>query len=184
MAIDPGGDPSRVVDFLKQESLTLTHILNTHFHLDHIYGNAALAKTTSAPILANPEDEFLLGTEIGGGGFMGLPKVPDFDYSFIKPGSHTFVGALCQAISTPGHTPGSLSFYFPEAGILFAGDVLFRRGVGRTDFPGGNWETLLESIRDGLFSLPPETVVYSGHGDPTTIGEETANNPYFTDFSF
>ncbi|MEP7259497.1 MAG: MBL fold metallo-hydrolase, partial [Flavitalea sp.] len=84
----------------------------------------------------------------------------------------------CSVLFTPGHSPGSLSFYFPHSGFVVSGDVLFRSGIGRTDLPGGDYQTLIDSIRRELFTLPESVVVYSGHGPQTTIGYEKKNNPY------
>ena len=178
VVVDAGGDPARVVAHIKNNSLELTHILTTHLHCDHIYGNKALQYATGAPILANPEDEFLMQTEVGGGGLMGLPMVDTFTYEPLAAGETSFMGLNCTVLHTPGHTPGSLSFYFPEAGAVFTGDLLFRRSIGRTDFPGGDMEALLASVRGKIFSLPEETVVYSGHTPPTTVGEEKHHNPF------
>lgn len=179
VAVDPGGNPSRVLDFLKHENLSLTHILNTHLHCDHIYGNKALHQATGAPILVNPEDEFLLQTEVGAGGLMGLPRVEEFSFSPISPGTMTLLGEECRILPTPGHTPGSLSFFFPDSKAVFVGDLLFARSIGRTDFPGGDMDTLLRSVREQIFTLPDETKVFSGHGPQTTVHDEKLHNPFF-----
>ncbi len=182
VAVDPGGDPAAVVRHLQSEGLTLTHILNTHFHFDHVGGNKALAVATGAPVLANTEDAYLLETELGRGGFMGLPEIELFEYQPLAPGETEFLGLACHVLHTPGHTPGSLSFHFPEAQAVFVGDLIFERSVGRTDFPGGDTATLLTAVREKIFTLPDETVIYAGHGDPTTVGEEKRHNPYFSEF--
>jgi len=179
--VDPGGDPGAVLRTLTEKHLRLTHILVTHLHFDHIYGVKELAQATLAPILANPKDEFLLHTEMGLGGFMGLPKVSPFDFGPIEPGETLFLDTPCTVLATPGHTPGSLSFYFPKARAVFVGDLLFYRSIGRTDFPGGDMDALIKSVREKIFALPPETVVYSGHGPATTVGEEAGHNPFFQD---
>lgn len=184
VVVDPGGDPSAVLNVLKKEGLSLTHILNTHFHFDHVGGNRKLAQETGAPILAHEKDAYLLETELGRGGFMGLPTIELFEYENIEPGEASFLGLDCAVLPTPGHSPGSVSFYFPEAGAVFVGDLLFNRSIGRTDFPGGDLDVLKNSVVEQIFTLPPETVVYSGHGDPTTVGDEMRHNPFFTDFSF
>ena len=178
VVVDPGGEPGALLQYLSQNKLTLTHILNTHLHFDHVYGNAPLAAATGAPILANPEDAYLLRSELGGGGGYGLPKVPPFEYQPLKEGEITLLGKVCRVLHTPGHTLGSLSFYWADAQALFAGDVLFYRSVGRSDFAGGNAATLAESIQGKLFQLPAATVVYPGHGPTTTIGDEQRSNPY------
>jgi len=182
LAVDCGGDPGPMLARIKSQGLTLSHIVLTHLHCDHIYGVAQLAKATGAIVLAAEEDKPLLRTEVGGGGFMGLPVVAPFDSLDLPAGETTFVGLPCRVLATPGHTPGSRSLYFPEAGTVFSGDLLFHRSIGRTDFPLGDHEALLRSVREQIFTLPPETVVYSGHGPETTVGEERGHNPFFVDF--
>jgi hydroxyacylglutathione hydrolase len=179
VAVDPGGKPARILRVLKEEGLALTHILNTHMHCDHIYGNLELSGATGAPILGSPKDEFLLQIEIGRGGFMGLPSVSEFSFERLEPGEQPLLGETCMVLATPGHTPGSLSFHFPGSNIVFVGDLLFYRSIGRTDFPGGSMDTLLRSVREQIFTLPRETVVYPGHGPETTVGDEKLHNPFF-----
>lgn len=185
VAVDPGGDPAEVVDFLKANNLTLTHILNTHLHFDHIYGNQALHAATGAPILACAKDAYMLDSELGSGGMWGFPKVTPFAYETIDEGEYTFMGLPCLVLHTPGHTPGSLSFFFPDGlGVpaVFVGDLLFYRSIGRTDFPGGSMADLTKSVTRKIFTLPGETVVFSGHGLETSVGDERLNNPFFTEF--
>ena len=182
VAVDPGGDPGELVAFLNKEKATLTHILITHLHFDHIYGGKALADATGAKVHANPGDAFLMETEVGKGGFMGLPLVPEFQYAELRPGTAEFAGLCCEILPTPGHTPGSLSFHFPDLGCVFVGDLVFYRSVGRSDFPGGSHETLLHSVREHIFPLPEGTVLYPGHGPETTVGDEKNHNPYFAGF--
>jgi hydroxyacylglutathione hydrolase len=179
LVVDPGGDPAPILSLLKEKKLTLTHIVVTHFHCDHIYGSAALHETTGAPILASPEDASLLDTELGAGGFMGLPLVEPFEYDALNPGETTFLGQPCTVMATPGHSPGSLSLYFPQASAVFVGDLIFYGSIGRTDFPGGSEKTLLESVVNNIFVLPEDTVIYSGHGPETTVGQEKRHNPFF-----
>lgn len=184
IAIDVGGDPAPILRFLQKKSLALTHIFCTHLHFDHTYGVAALSKATGAPILAHEGDAFMLKSELGLGGSWGLPSQPPYEFTHLEPGAYTYLGSPCKVLGTPGHSPGGLSFYFPEAGLVAVGDTLFRRSVGRTDFPGGDLETLMRSIHTQLFVLPPETLVYPGHGDPTRIGEEKLGNPFTGEFTF
>ncbi len=182
VVVDPGGDPAAVLGTLEADGLKLTHILNTHFHFDHVGGNKELALQTGAPILASSEDAYLMETELGLGGFMGLPKIEPFEYTSLEPGAHRFLGLDCTVLHTPGHSPGSLSFYFPEAAAVFVGDLVFYRSVGRTDFPGGDFDTLKQSVVENIFSLPEETAIYTGHGESTSVGEEKRHNPFFSDF--
>lgn len=177
VAVDPGGDPARVVRYLAKNSLTLTAILNTHQHFDHVLGNAALAEATGAPIYANSLDDFLARPELSGSRY-GLPDTPPFTHLDQEEGEMTLLGTACTVLHTPGHTPGSLSYYFAAAGAVFSGDVLFYRSVGRTDLPGGDFATLRNAILTKLFTLPPETVVYPGHGPETTVADEQRGNPF------
>ena len=178
LAVDPGGDPEEVIHFLKAKQLTLLVILNTHLHFDHILGNAALHAATGAPIRTPEGDAPLMQSELGTGGMWGFPKVPVFESSPLPEGEHSFGPFLCRVLHTPGHSPGSLCFVIPEEHAAFVGDVIFYRGVGRTDFPGGDTEVLLRSIRTKIFTLPDDTRLYPGHGLPTTVADEQRNNPY------
>jgi glyoxylase-like metal-dependent hydrolase (beta-lactamase superfamily II) len=182
VVIDPGGDPAEVLAFLRSQGLTLTHILNTHLHFDHIGGNAALASATGAVILAGEADRPLLESELGNGGFMGFPKTPSFSFTPLEPGTHSFVGETCHVLATPGHSPGSLSLYFPALGAVFCGDLIFYRSVGRTDFPGGDDKVLKESAYAKILVLPEETIIYPGHGPKTDVRDARKNNPFFSDF--
>ncbi|WP_462323435.1 MBL fold metallo-hydrolase [Desulfoplanes sp.] len=182
LVIDPGGDPAGVLAFMDVQGLELTRILNTHLHFDHIGGNAALADATGAEIFAGEPDGHLLESELGGGGFMGFPRTPSFSFTPLVPGKHTFLGGTCHVLATPGHSPGSLSFYFPSLGAVFCGDLIFYRSVGRTDFPGGDERVLKDSAYSKILVLPQETVIYPGHGPETDVRDAQKNNPFFTDF--
>ena len=182
VVVDPGGNPRKALDLLAKTGARLTHILLTHLHFDHTGGVRALAEATGATVYASSRDASLLDSELGRGGFMGLPQIELFEFMALEPGEHVFVGQPCQVLATPGHSQGSLSYYFPTMGRVFVGDVLFNRSVGRTDFPGGNFATLMQSIKEQIFTLPGNTIVHSGHGDPTTVDEERMHNPYLTEF--
>lgn len=183
VVVDPGGPPEPVIRYLDEKKLRLTHILLTHMHFDHTCGVFALAKATGARIMGSEQDRYMLDTEFGRGGVWGLPVNEPFDFEPLEPGELPLLGATCKVLATPGHSPGSLSYYFADLGAVFSGDVLFYRSVGRTDFPKGSQPVLAESIRNELFPLPDQTVVYPGHGLATTIGDEKRNNPYISDFS-
>ncbi|MDR0465721.1 MAG: MBL fold metallo-hydrolase [Deltaproteobacteria bacterium] len=179
LAVDPGGDPSELVEFLKQKGLKLVCILNTHLHFDHILGNAALAKATGAPIRLHQDDLFLL--DGASARRRGVPEAEKFEYQTLDPGEITLAGLRIAVIHSPGHSPGSLSFYFPDQGVLFSGDVLFYRDTGRSDLPGGSRPVLEnETIRGKLYQLPDQTLVYPGHGPSTNIGEEKRENHWVT----
>lgn len=178
VVIDPGGTPTPIMAFLLQEKLELTHILLTHLHFDHIYGVRALANITDAPIYASLHDRQLLQTPYGKGGMWGMDEVEPFDFTPLREGSTMkMLQTTCLILPTPGHTPGGISYYFASAEAVFTGDTLFHRSVGRTDFPGSSTNQLIHSIETQLFSLPGETQVFPGHGEPTTIGAERLHNP-------
>lgn len=183
VAVDPGGDPSSVLRFLGKQGLTLTHILNTHFHFDHIGGNSALAQATGAIILASEKDGPLLASGIGSGVIFGMPIDTHFDYQPVHEGEIEILGETCRVLETPGHSQGSLSFHFPAQGRVFSGDLIFERSIGRTDFDGGSLEALLHSVRTKIFTLDEATVIHSGHGAETTVGDEKHHNPFFSSFA-
>jgi hydroxyacylglutathione hydrolase len=177
--IDPGGHPERILAEVERRGLQVIYILNTHGHFDHTDGNSALVAATGAPLAMHPADVPLLQAS-GGAAWFGLrgdpSPPPDLE---LADGDEVEVGTLrFQVLHTPGHTPGHVAFYEPAAGVVFDGDVLFARGVGRTDLPGGSWDQLVDSIRRVLFALPDSTKVYSGHGPATTIGAEKRGNPW------
>jgi len=177
--IDPGGNPERILAEVKRQGLTVKYVLNTHAHFDHTDANGAIVKATGAPLAVHPLDWPLLEFS-GGAAWFGMhaqaSPTPDVE---LRDGDNLQVGTLSfQVLHTPGHTPGHICFYEAQEGALFDGDVLFYRGVGRADLPGGDWEQLLDSIQRVLFALPDATVVYSGHGPATTIGEEKRLNPW------
>lgn len=173
IVIDPGDEVGKILADIERFKLKVTHILNTHAHFDHIGANAALVKATGAPLAIHSLDLPLL-KERGGAKYFGfeIPQSPDPD-ELLEAGSKIPFGKYTlRTLFTPGHTPGHVSFYEPREGALFDGDVLFAGGVGRTDLPGGDQRQLLASIESQLLVLPDETVVYSGHGPTTTIGQE------------
>lgn len=182
VVFDPGGDPAPVLAALEESGATLTHILLTHVHFDHLYGCRTLAEATGAPVLLPQGDEYLLQTEIGMGGLMGLPVAEPFEHQLIGPGAYAFAGLSCKVFNTPGHSPGSLIYYFEEAGAAFVGDLIFHRSVGRSDFPGGDHDTLINSVRENVFTLPDNTVLYPGHMQATTVADEKTHNPFFGGF--
>jgi glyoxylase-like metal-dependent hydrolase (beta-lactamase superfamily II) len=179
---DVGGDPKKVLAYLKGKKLTLTHILLTHLHFDHTYGVRDLAAATGAKTLASDKDRYMLDNEMGRGGLWGLPTVPPYEFDNLEPGDLPLLGTVCRVLATPGHTPGGMSFYFESFASVFSGDCLFYRSVGRSDFPGGDQEVLRRSIQEQLYTLPGDTVVYPGHGLKTSIGDEKRNNPFVSDF--
>ena len=178
VVVDPGGDPAPILAWLKEGGLTLTHILNTHLHLDHTYGNAALAAATGVSIQAGEGEKLICETQLVRGGLFDLPPVDDYRWEAIAPGEYEMLGKTCEVRSTPGHSPGSLTFYFPDAASAFVGDLVFQGSVGRTDFPGSSHAQLIQSIETQILTLPDETVLFPGHGPSTTVKRERKSNPY------
>jgi hydroxyacylglutathione hydrolase len=179
VVIDPGGHPDRILAEVARHGLTIKYVLDTHAHFDHTDANGAIVRATGAPLALHPQDLPLLKAS-GGAALFGVQAdpspLPDMD---LLAGDEIEVGTLrFQVLHTPGHTPGHVCFYEPAEGVLFDGDVLFYQGIGRTDLPGGSWQQLMDSIRQVLFALPDDTVIYSGHGPATTIGEEKRLNPW------
>ena len=176
--IDPGDEGKRILEAVDDSGLKITHVLLTHAHFDHIGAADEVVKATGAQLALHPQDLPLLNAG-GGATFFGLPSPPIPDASLqLEADQEIAVGELTlRVLHTPGHSPGHVTFYEPKQGVIFDGDVLFAQGIGRADLPGGSYETLMDSIQ-GLLTLPDETVVYSGHGPPTTIGRERVMNPW------
>jgi len=177
--IDPGGEGERIVQEIKRTGLAVRYVLITHAHFDHIGGIAKVVEATQAKLALHPNEKPLL--DAGGGAAMfGLPvqpaPPPDID---LSEGQQIDVGTLTlQVLFTPGHSPGGVTFYEADEGVAFVGDVLFSRGVGRTDLHGGDQRTLMRSIKEVLFALPDDTVIYPGHGPRTTLAREKRTNPW------
>ena len=180
IVIDPGAEIGRVLAVLARHELTLSQILVTHAHIDHIAGAFALKQATNAPILYNHADLPLVAIMDVQAGWLGVPtpEVRPPDHSPADAETLTAGDLTLTLLHTPGHTEGSLSAYSPQDHLLFAGDTLFAGSVGRTDLPGGNTGQLMASIRDRLLTLPGDTVVVPGHGPDTTIAIERATNPF------
>lgn len=167
-------------DYLEKEGLKPQGILNTHTHIDHIFGVQALKNAYNLKFGIHRLDEIVLkyAKESALRFGMDIATAPVADF-FIEAGKPLQLGAdQLEVRLAPGHSPGSIVFYSPEGKWLIGGDVLFAGGIGRTDLPGGDHQTLIDSIRTQLFTLPDETVVYPGHGPATTIAGEKAGNPF------
>jgi hydroxyacylglutathione hydrolase len=177
IVVDPGGDAAQLRLELARTGAPCVAILLTHTHWDHIGGVADLAEGTGAPVYVSPDAVGALESPLV------PPGVPLRGYEGAQPitGGATLDagGVSFEVLDVPGHAPGHLSYY--AEGCLFSGDVLFAGGVGRVDVPGGDWDTLLESIRTLTDRYPPETVVYPGHGPATTLGNELARNPFLAE---
>jgi hydroxyacylglutathione hydrolase len=177
-AVDPGGEPERLAQAASSEELTLAAILVTHGHFDHVEGVGGLAAATGATVYCSADAApVLAGTQGCPASGFPVPSVPEGRIRIVGDGSQFKVGDLAVAvIATPGHTPGDLTYEID--GRLFCGDLLFHGSVGRTDFPGGDFSRLLASVSLLVTRYPPSTAVYPGHMDSTTLGEESAHNPF------
>jgi hydroxyacylglutathione hydrolase len=167
--------------FISEKNLRPQRLINTHCHLDHVFGNQFVADTWGLGLEIHPGELPVLERYPKACQLYGIPDAPPSPApaSFLEAGQIVAFGdTRLRALFTPGHSPASLSFYCKEAGFVLAGDVLFFESIGRTDLPGGNMEVLIHSIRVQLFELPDETLVYSGHGPTTTIRHEKEYNPF------
>ena len=168
--IDPGcyfdEEKEKLQSFIDNNKLTPKMLLNTHCHLDHVFGNKFIAETYGLTLHLHKKEEAMLQMAPASGLMFNLP----FDnyqgeFIFLKEGDSIFLGEdELEVIFTPGHSPGSICFYCEKQKFIISGDVLFQRSIGRTDLPGGDHQTLLNSIKQKLFVLPDEVIVYSGHG--------------------
>jgi len=184
VVIDPGDEVDHLLASVAKEHATVDAILLTHAHLDHVTGVARAKHATDAPIWIHRDDLFLYNDVVEQGRMFGLDvsSQPPID-CFFNPGQQiTFGDAVVDVYATPGHSPGGVCLAIGESPDapreLFVGDTLFAGSIGRTDLPGGDLTTLLDSIRTVLFGFPDESSVYSGHGPVTTIGEERRTNPF------
>jgi glyoxylase-like metal-dependent hydrolase (beta-lactamase superfamily II) len=179
--IDPAWDGQIILDAAQKRGWRIAHLWYTHAHFDHIGGAGAIADALNPlPLVALHPNDHVLWRSGGGGALFGVDIDPgpeptiDFTHGqILKLGSVEF-----QVRFTPGHTPGHCILYVPSESVCFCGDLIFAGSVGRTDFPGGSWEQLEQSIRTQIFTLPDDTRLLSGHGPETTVGEEKRSNPF------
>lgn len=168
--------------YIIENQLKVTRLLNTHLHLDHLFGNSFVSREFGLQAEAHKDDEFWLNQAEEQCHMFGFninePTTPLGRYIQDKDRIQ-FGNTLLEAIHVPGHSPGSLVFYAPAAQCMFSGDVLFNGSIGRSDLTGGDFHTLRNGIIERLFILPDDTTVYPGHGDSTTIGKEKITNPFF-----
>ena len=179
VVIDPGADHEAIQSLLRQEELQLGAIVCTHGHYDHIGAIEELAKQRQAPVFIHPLDAPMLSDAFANlsATFDQQPQSLSIDWQPARAGTDIRVGGVdLRVLDTPGHTPGGISLVVE--GAVFCGDALFAGSIGRTDLPGGDYATLIASIKENLFALPDETIVYPGHGPATTIGIERVSNPY------
>jgi hydroxyacylglutathione hydrolase len=182
--IDPAWDGHIILDAAKKRGWRIAHLWYTHAHFDHIGGAAAIADALNPlPLVALHPNDHVLWRAGGGGAMFGFdidpgpePTIDFYHGQILKLGSVDF-----EVRFTPGHTTGHCILYVPSASVCFCGDLIFAGSVGRTDFPGGSWAELEESIREQVFTLPDDTRLLSGHGPETTVGEEKRSNPFVQD---
>jgi len=177
--IDPGGDGERIVRKIEDADLKVAYVLITHAHFDHIGGIARVVDATGAKLALHANERPLLEAR-GGASMWGInvepsppPDIELSDGQVIEVGTLNF-----EVLFTPGHSPGGVTFYEADHGVAFDGDLLFSNGVGRTDLTGGDQQTLMRSIKEVVFELPDDTVIYPGHGPSTTVGKEKRSNPW------
>ncbi len=178
--IDPGDDAARILESLREKNLRCEKIFLTHGHIDHVGAAGEIAVRTGAAVYVHRAEKIVLRSLPVQAGLFGVPvpgRIPQKQY--LEGGESIPAGGLeFTVLFTPGHSPGGICLLTGEA--VFAGDTLFQESIGRTDLIGGSYEKLLDSIRTKLLTLPDDTVIYPGHGPPTTIGAERQFNPFLT----
>ncbi len=182
VVIDPGGEADRILLSLAESELKVKYIINTHGHFDHVSANGKMKEATGADLLIHPLDAPMLGMLSSNAAVFGISVAnsPPCDRTIEEGETVSFGDFTFNVIHTPGHTPGGISLY--SDGIIFVGDTLFAGSIGRTDFPGGDFDTLIASIKTKLFKLEDDVRVLSGHGPETSIGREKRFNPFVGQF--
>ena len=187
--IDPGDEVEQLLAFIAAEELQVAYILLTHAHVDHVSGVAEARRTLDVPIYLHRDDLPLYQNAVQHGMLFGLTveEPPPVDRYYEGEGPITFGDYSVRVVHTPGHCPGGVCLAVSKQGEdappdLFVGDTLFAGSIGRTDLPGGDYDTLLKAITGKLFAFPDQSVVYSGHGPETTIGREKATNPFVLEY--
>ena len=177
VVFDPSDDTAAILDILAQKKLTLRAVALTHLHCDHCLGCADIAKATGLVPLIGLEDWLQRGVLLGKGMCFGMDVKP-FQAEPLTEGEVAWGSLNCKVIHTPGHSPGSLCYYFEDLGVLVTGDLLFFRSVGRSDLPFGDGEALVRSLREKIYTLPGATLVYPGHGPETSVSFEAIHNHF------
>lgn len=184
LILDPGcfndSEEQKLLNYINDEHLHVKFLVNTHLHLDHIFGNTFVEKTWGVQTSANEKDSFWLDSYDEHCRLFGLKppsQAPTIGHVLKEGDSIQLGNDIFRILEVPGHSPGSIALYH-EGGHLFAGDVLFKGSIGRTDLQAGDYAQLIKGITEKLLILPNQTVVYSGHGETTTIGFERENNPF------
>ncbi|MBW1607179.1 MAG: MBL fold metallo-hydrolase [Deltaproteobacteria bacterium] len=182
VVIDPGGDANTILLSLADSKLKAKYIINTHGHFDHVSANGKMKDATGADILIHPLDAPMLEKLSSNAAFfwVSVENSPPCDQTLEEGDTVSFGDITLKVIHTPGHTPGGISLY--TNGVVFVGDTLFAGSIGRTDFPGGDFNTLISSIKTKLFKMEDDIRVFSGHGPETSIGTEKRHNPFVGQF--
>ena len=185
LIIDPGDEPEKLLGAIDQLGVTLEGILLTHTHFDHVGAVAPVARATGAEVWVPEIEKGVLADINAFVPWPGFGPFEDYDAEHTVAGGEKLelAGFEIDVLFTPGHSPGHVTFSIPDEATLFSGDVLFQGSVGRTDLPGGDWPTLLESIRSLVDDFPSETTVYPGHMGITTLGAERASNPFLAELA-
>ncbi len=180
--IDPAWDGRTIAKAVENQGWVLSHILLTHAHFDHVGGLGELKEISGAPIYIHPEALPMLERAPTAAAMWGFAVEPPPPADVLLTGHETLqIGEITVSVLfTPGHAPGHVCFYVANEDVVFDGDVLFQNSIGRTDLPGGDYDLLMQSIYQQLMPLPDDTLVLSGHGPTTTIGDERQNNPFLT----
>lgn len=183
VVFDPGGDGEQLIEMIDSRGWKPVGILNTHGHIDHVGAVEPLRRRYGIPFHLHPADQYLLESLAASAHRWGIPvpEKPEIDRPLAGDERIEMAGLTIEALATPGHTPGGVSFVVH--GHVFAGDCLFMGSIGRTDFPGGDSATLLATLRDRLMPLPDATLVCPGHGPTTTIERERSFNPFLRGFA-
>jgi glyoxylase-like metal-dependent hydrolase (beta-lactamase superfamily II) len=183
--VDPGDEPERILEAVDGLGVTVDAILVTHCHFDHIGAVTPVAEATKAPVWCPEIEVPVLADIMSYVPWPGFGPFESYDADeTVAGGEHlSLAGLEIDVVFTPGHSPGHVTYAIPDEGALFSGDVLFKGSVGRTDLPGGDWGTLLESIRSLVDGHPEETTVYPGHMGVTTLGAERASNPFLAELA-
>jgi glyoxylase-like metal-dependent hydrolase (beta-lactamase superfamily II) len=185
LIVDPGEEAPRILEAVEQLGVKVEAILVTHCHFDHIGAVAPVAKATGAPVYVSEVEKPVLADIMRYVPWAGFGPYESYEADHTLNGGETLTlaGMDIDVLFTPGHSPGHLTYSVPGEGAIFSGDVLFQGSVGRTDLPGGDWDTLLASIGTLVEALPAETAVYPGHMGITSLGAERRTNPFLAELA-
>jgi glyoxylase-like metal-dependent hydrolase (beta-lactamase superfamily II) len=185
LLVDPGDEPERILALIDELGVKVEAILLTHTHFDHVGAVAPVARATGAPVYCPKLETFVLADIMSYVPFAGFGPFESYDADETLDGGErlSLAGFDIEVLHTPGHSPGHVTYAIADEAALFSGDVLFQGSVGRVDLPGGDWDTLLESIGTLVERFPEETTVYPGHMGITTLGRERATNPFLQELA-